>query len=171
MSGKRYQITYSFEKSVFAAKMIERTVPVDFRERMKRPLGRKLEGRVFLSEVGTDHFRVITYLNQWGLAQNPFGIINPSCVYGVFHEREGHTVVDCTIDVYIGSKMLSACGIFMGCLGVLIGSVGMLAEGFTRNALLAIGIFAALLVCSILAMQPHQSENEVLIKFMEDLRS
>lgn len=178
MSGKCYQITYPFAKSVFAARMIERTVPVDFRERMKRPLGRKLEGRVFLSEVGADHFRVVTYPDQWEFAKRPFGGIkevpvwkNPSCAYGIFHECDGHTVVDCTIDIYIGSKMVSVSGIFMGCLGVLIGSIGMLAEGFALNALLAIGIFTVLLVRSALALQPHQSENEVLIKFMEDLRS
>lgn len=178
MSGKRYQITYPFATSVFTAKMIERTVPVDFRERLKRPLGRKLEGRVFLSEVGVDHFRVVTYPDQWEFAKRPFGGIkevpvwkNPSCVYGIFHECDGHTVVDCIIDIYIGSKIGSVFGIFMGCLGVLIGSIGMLAEGFTRNALLAIGIFTVLLVRSALALQPHQNENEVLIKFMEDLRS
>lgn len=126
MSGKRYQITYPFAKSVFAAKMIERTVPVDVRERMKRPLGRKLEGRVFLSEVGADHFRVVTYPDQWEPFKRLFVImrevpvwINPSCVYGIFHECDGHTVVDCTIDIYIGSKMMSVFGTGCACDGFL----------------------------------------------------
>lgn len=178
MNGKRYRITYPFEKSVFARKMMERTVPVDFRERMKRPLGRKLEGRVFLSEVGTDHFRVVTYPDQWEPFKRPFGIIrevpvwiNPSCVYGIFYECDGHTVVDCTIDIYIGSKMMSVFGIAFGGLGALIGILGSIADGFTPMALLGIGVFAMLLVCSILALQPHQSEHEVLIKFMENLKN
>lgn len=178
ISGKRYQITYPFEKSVFAKKLMEQTVPVDIRERMKRPLGRKLEGRVFTSEVGTDHFRIVTYPDQWEFAKHPLGIIfetpvwiNPSCVYGIFHECDGHTVVDCTIDIYIGSKMMSVFGIIFGGLGVLLCGISVLMEGFTWNILLGSGILAFLMFRSALALQPHQSEHEVLVKFMEELQN
>ncbi len=176
MSNNRYRKTYPFEKPVFVKKLTERTVPVGFRERLKRPLGRKLEGRVFVGEIGTDYFRIVTYPDQWESLRHPFGGIrtvpvwkNPSCIDGIFHECDGHTVVDCTVDIYVGSKMMSVIGIVMGCPLALVCLAGGFTQGWSWNVPVAASIAAWMLFRSILALQPHQSEHEVLIKFMEDL--
>lgn len=178
MSNDRYKKIYPFEKSVFVAKLMERIVPVDFRERMKRPLGRKLEGRMFVGEIGNEYFRIVTYPDQWESVRHPFGGIrkvpiwkNPSCIYGKFHECDGQTVVDCTVDIYVGSKIMSVSGILMSCFGALACMISVIMEGFTPNVLLAVGIFTLIFIRSISALQPHQSEHDVLIKFMEDLEN
>ena len=176
MSNNRYRKTYPFEKSVFVKKLTERTVPVGYRERLKRPLGRKLEGRVFVGEIGTGYFRIVTYPDQWESLKHPFGGIrtvpvwkNPSWIAGIFRECDGHTVVDCTVDIYIGSKIMSVFGIVMSCIMALFCLVGGLMEGWSRSLPVAAGIAVWMLFRSILALQPHQSEHEVLVKFMEDL--
>lgn len=177
MKNTRYRKIYPFEKSVFVEKFIARTVPSGIVEGLKRPYDRKLEGRVFMGEIRENHFRIVTSPEIWDILKHPWGMRkvpvwkNPSCVYGVFYEYNGDTVVDYTVDILEGSKFISLSSIIMSCLGTVGGIISIYMEGFHIQILLAFVIFLLMFVSSISALQIHQSEHDALIKFMEDMKN
>lgn len=65
MKDSCYRKIYPFEKSVFVEKFIARTVPFDERKSRAIPLGRKLEGRVFVGEIRGNNFKLATSPDMW----------------------------------------------------------------------------------------------------------
>lgn len=171
-----YRKIYPFEKSVFVAKFTAGTVPFDERKSGSIPLGRKLEGRVFVGEIRGNNFKLTTSPDMWDAIRHPWAGIgkvpvwrNPSCIYGSIQESEGYTIVEYTIGVMKTSRFISKQGIVIGCVGVWVCIMSAYMEGFHLGVLLGVVIMMLHILSSFLALQPHQSENDVLIKFMEDL--
>lgn len=173
-----YIKTYPFEKSVFIEKFNTRTVP--FYERVSRlkPLGRKLEGRVFVGKIRGKKFKVATIPDMLDAVRHPWpGIIklpvwrNPSCVYGNIYEHDGHTTVDYTIEIMKAARVKSIHEIIAGSLFVIVFIIGMCVEGFQFRAFLGVVIFVLFIISAFSALQPHQSEHDALKKFMEGLEN
>ena len=61
--------------------------------------------------------------------------------------------------------------IVIDCLAIMFVILVMLVEGFQPGGLIGISICVLNAISSTSALQPHQSENEALIKFMEDLEN
>ena len=97
-----YKKIYPFGRAVFEEKFVARTVPFHERIGNLKPLGRKLEGRVFKGEIKGDRFEMCTYPDIWHLTPLPHirkipAYMNPSCLYGSIQELDGHTIVNCII--------------------------------------------------------------------------
>ena len=171
-----YRKIYPFDKTVFKEKFINRTVPFHERIGSLKPLGRKLEGRVFIGKIKGEQFKILTFpdmyhLNIWpGIRKIPVWR-NPSCIYGSIQELDGQTIVNCIIDLSTPHKIYFYKSIVIDCLAIMFVILVMLVEGFQPGVLIVIGICVLNAISSTSALQPHQSENEALIKFMEDLEN
>lgn len=176
MKAIYYRKIYPFDKTVFEDKFNDRTVPFHERIGNLRPLGRKLEGRVFIGKIKGERFKILTFPDMWHI--NPWPGIrkipawrNPSCIYGSIQELDGHTIVNCTIDLMTQHKISFINSIVIDCLIIMFFVFVMLVEEFQPGGLIGIGIMVLNIISSISALQPHQSENEALIQFMEDLEN
>lgn len=65
MKAIYYRKIYPFDKTVFEEKFNDRTVPFHERIGSLKPLGRKLEGRVFKGEIKGNKFEMCTYPDIW----------------------------------------------------------------------------------------------------------
>ena len=168
-----YKKIYPFGRAVFEEKFVARTVPFHERIGNLKPLGRKLEGRVFKGEIKGDRFEMCTYPDIWHLTPLPHirkipAYMNPSCLYGSIQELDGHTIVNCIIDLSTTHKIFYLSGMTMDCFIILLFIVVMFIE-FQLGGLIVIVILVLDFIKSNSALQAHQSEHEALIKFMEDL--
>lgn len=105
-----YQKIYPFERAVFEQKFIARTVPFHERIGSLKPLGRKLEGRVFKGEIKGNKFEMCTYPDIWHFTTLPRikkipVWMNQSCLYGDIQESDGQTIVNCIIDLSTSHKI------------------------------------------------------------------
>jgi len=165
MRNYSYKKEYPFCKSVFIEKFTAMTVPLGIKEGLKRPYGRKLEGRVFMGEIRKGYFRIVTFPDIY---RHSFWKA-PSCICGILYERDGNTVVDFTVDILEASKFVSVSGILMSCLGTLASIISVLMERFHIKILLAFAISLLIFIKSISTLQVHESEHDALLKFMEDM--
>ena len=168
-----YKKIYPFGRAVFEEKFVARTVPFHERIGNLKPLGRKLEGRVFKGEIKGDRFEMCTYPDIWHLTPLPHirkipAYMNPSCLYGSIQELDGHTIVNCIIDLSTTHKIFYLSGMTMDCFMILLFIVVMFIE-FQLGGLIVIVILVLDFIRSNSALQAHQREHEALIKFMEDL--
>ena len=62
-------------------------------------------------------------------------------------------------------------GIVIGCIGVWVCIMSAYSEGVYLGVLLGVVVIMLHILSSVLALQPHQSEHDALIKFMEDLET
>ena len=171
-----YRKIYPFDKTVFEEKFNDRTVPFHERIGSLKPLGRKLEGRVFKGEIKGNKFEMCTYPDIWHFTTLPRikkipVWMNPSCLYGDIQESDGQTIVNCIIDLSTPHKISFYNSIVIDCLAIMFVILVMLVEGFQPGGLIGISICVLNAISSTSALQPHQSENEALIKFMEDLEN
>jgi len=167
MKKYSYRKEYPFCKSVFIEKFIAKTVPSGIKEGLKTPYGRKLEDRVFIGEIRKDYFRIVTYPDIY---RHSFWK-NPACIYGIFYECDGNMVVDYTVDILEASKFISVSGILTSSFGTLAGIISVHMEGFHIKMLLAFAIFLLMFIRSISTLQVHQSEQDALLEFMEDMEN
>ena len=120
-----YKKIYPFGRAVFEEKFVARTVPFHERIGNLKPLGRKLEGRVFKGEIKGDRFEMCTYPDIWHLTPLPHirkipAYMNPSCLYGSIQELDGHTIVNCIIDLSTTHKIFYLSGMTMDCFMILL---------------------------------------------------
>lgn len=170
-----YQKIYPFERAVFVQKFIARTVPFHERIGSLKPLGRKLEGRVFKGEIKGNKFEMCTYPDIWHFTTLPRikkipVWMNPSCLYGDIQESDGQTIVNCIIDLSTSHKIFYLSGMTIDCFIILLFIIAMFME-FQFGGLIAIAICVLDFIRSNSALHPHQSEHEALIQFMEDLEN
>lgn len=166
---------YPFEIDILKKELINKTISPNYINKIKTAYKSGNE-RVFFGTLKENQFKVYTYPDMSKSFLNPvlflkriFIFAAPSCIYGYISECNKQTRIEYTIDKTEAVHIFKMFGIIMcGLMGFMC-IIDAFYSGIKVQTFISLGLIFLVIVMLYLLMKIPQSEEDALLKFLEDL--